>query len=232
MRAVMPQQGVFIFTMMAAIAPLIALLRRDGRALGWSLLAVVLVCWLASYPYLVPVAILLIIASFGLACGGLSLRLPAVSAETSLWIRTIALYSLFFAITGYALNLFLSYNWAPPRILAEPLASPLNDRDGPMTATLNAQFPEGTDEAVLRASLLKDGFSDVAQPRPLCRLPEIRPGSMRRYGSCPAGSREMTYEYRGPVNFVCGSTHVSVKWSANPDGKIVGLQATGYTPCL
>ena len=227
----MPQQGVFIFAIMAAIAPIIAILRRDGRAVCWSLLAVILVCWLASYPYLVPLAILLIMGSFGLVCGGSS-RLPTVSAEVSLWMRTIMLYALVFAITGYALNLFLSYNWAPPRILAEPLASPLSDRDGPMTAALNAQFPDGTHETVLRASLLKDGFLDVAQPRPLCRLLETRPGSMRHYKPCPAGSREMTYEYRGPVNFVCGSTHISVKWSVNPDGKIAGLQATGYTPCL
>ncbi|QOZ76404.1 hypothetical protein XH83_13655 [Bradyrhizobium sp. CCBAU 53351] len=101
-----------------------------------------------------------------------------------------------------------------------------------MTAALNAQFPEGTEEAVLRASLLKDGFSDVAQPRPLCRLPQISPGSMRRYGSCPVGSREMTYEYRGPVNFICGSTRISMKWSVSPNGKVVGLQATGFTPRL
>ncbi|QOZ76403.1 hypothetical protein XH83_13650 [Bradyrhizobium sp. CCBAU 53351] len=88
----MLQQGIFILAIMASIPPLIAILRRDGRALSWSLPAVVLVCWLASYSYLVPVAILLIIASFGLACGGLGQRLLAVSAGASLRIRTIAFY--------------------------------------------------------------------------------------------------------------------------------------------
>ncbi|MDN5001506.1 hypothetical protein ACFQZO_11480 [Bradyrhizobium sp. GCM10027634] len=42
----------------------------------------------------------------------------------------------------------------------------------------------------------------------------------------------MTYEYHWPGNFVCGSTHISVKWSIKSDGKVTALQATGYTPCL
>lgn len=226
-----PHQGVLIFTMMAAIPPLIAILRRDARALLVSLLAGVLVWWLASYSYLVPVAILLLMVSFGLVCGGLSSRLPALPGEAALWMRTVILYSLFFAITGYALKLSLTYNWAPPRILAEPLASPLSDRDGPMTAALNARFPDGTDEAVLKAALLNDGFSDVAQPRPLCRLPETRSGSISYYGPCPAGTREMTYEYT-QFNLVCGSTRISVKWSVDPGGKVARLQGTGYTPCF
>lgn len=227
-----PQQGVFIFTMMAAIPPVIAGFRGDGRALRWSFLAVVLVFWLARYSYFVPIAMLLIIGSFGLACSGLSSRLPVASGEARLWIRSAVVYSLFFAMTGCAMNQSLSYNWAPPRLLAEPLASPLMDRDHAMTVALIAQFPKGTDEAVLKASLLKDGFTDVANPRPLCRQPETQPGAMRYYRVCPAGTREMAYEYHGPVNFVCGSTHISVKWSVNPDGKVTGLQATGYTPCL
>ncbi|WP_354221898.1 Crp/Fnr family transcriptional regulator [Bradyrhizobium sp. F1.4.3] len=68
---------------MAAVPPLIAVLRRDIRALLVSLLIGVLVWLLARYSYLVPIAILLLVASFGLVCGGLRSRLPAPPGEAA-----------------------------------------------------------------------------------------------------------------------------------------------------
>jgi hypothetical protein len=221
-----PHQGVVIFTVMAAIPPLIALARLNVPALAGSLLIGVLVWGLASYSYSVPIAIVLLIVSFGMACRGWRL-----TGDAGLWSRSVILYALFFAMTGYALKLSLTHNYLPPAILAEALASPLMDRDRPMTAALNARFPEGTDEAVLRASLLKEGFTDVAQPRPLCRIPEWPPGSGRWYGACPANSREMTYKYERIPSF-CGSTRISVNWSVDPAGKVVRLESTEDTPCF
>jgi len=226
-----PNQGIFIFEMMAAVPPLIACFRLDAARLVVSMLISVLASMLARYTYLVPVAILLLIVGFGLA-----LRRPEPEARqragSGRFWKSVAILCLllFIAMSAYVVRLSLVYNWGPPEILKQPLASRFVDRDAAMTETLNQQFPIGTDEAALRSTLSNQGFKKPLRPRPQCRQPETTPGWME-YAPCPAGAKEMTYDYE-QIDLICGTRHVSINWSVNSVGKITRLAATRYLPCL
>jgi hypothetical protein len=271
-----PSQGVLIFTVMAAVPPVIAICRENIVAFAVSLLASMLAWKLAHYTYLVPVAIGLLIFSFlvafrklnpedksatfwartALLLSPLSVILASIlTGDTSfaslasvllivsfffafgkldpehkrvaLGVRVALLLSPLIAIGAYALKLSLVYNWSPPKVLERSLASPLSDRDQAMTEELNSQFPKGTDEAILTTTLLKQGFQNVAQPRPSCRLPDPRGMS---YGPCPKGAREMKYDFEH-LSFICGTSHISVNWSIDLDGKITRLEATQHRYC-
>ena len=134
----------------------------------------------------------------------------------------------FLAIAAYALYLKHSYNWGPPEILAQAFASPRTKRQGLITA-LDTQYLVGTDEAALRSTLLKQGFTDAPQARTSCIKPET-PGI--EYGPCPAGAQEMTYDYKLFGDIVCGIHHLTMSWSADPNGKNTSLKATHYVACL
>jgi hypothetical protein len=143
--------------------------------------------------------------------------------------RTALLWSLpFVAIAAYVLYLRHSYNWGPPEIFAQALASPSTGREG-LIETLETQYLIGTDQAVLRSTLLKQGFGDAPQARMSCIKADA--GKMA-YGPCPAGTQQMTYDYNLFGDLVCGTRHISINWSADPNGKIARLEATRYVPCL
>jgi hypothetical protein len=271
-----PSQGVLIFTVMAAVPPVIAIYRENIVAFAISLLASILAWKLAHYTHLVPVAIGLLIISFLFALRKLNPedkratfwartalllsplivilasnltgdtdfvslasvllivsfffafgKLDPAHKRAALGVRVVLLLSPFIAIAAYALKLSLLYNWNPPRVLERSLASSLSDRDEAMKQELNSQFPNGTDEAILKSTLLKQGFQDVPQPRPSCRLPDTRGMS---YGPCPKGAREMKYDFEH-FSFVCGTSHISVNWSVDLDGKITRLEATKHRYC-
>jgi hypothetical protein len=271
-----PSQGVLIFTVMAAVPPVIAIYRENIVAFAISLLISILAWKLAHYAHLVPVAIgllivaflfafrklnpedkratffartalllsplvvilvsiltgdtdfvslasVLLIVSFFFAFG----KLDTEHKRAALGLRVVLLLSPLIAIGGYALKLSLLYNWNPPKVFEQALDSPLIDRDQAMTEALNAQFPKGTDEAVLKSTLLNQGFEDVPQPRPSCRLPETE---WANYGPCPKGTREMKYDIES-LGIVCGARHISVNWSVDPTGKVTRLEATSRTYC-
>jgi hypothetical protein len=226
-----PNQGIFIFEMMAAVPPLIACFRLDAARLAVSLLISVLASMLARYTYLVPVAILLLIVGFGLALRRSEPEERQRAGSGRFWkSAAILCLLLFIAMSAYAVRLSLAYNWGPPKILKQPLASQLMDRDAAMTETLNQQFPIGTDEAALTSTLSNQGFKKALRPRPQCRQPETKPGWME-YAPCPAGAKEMTYDYE-QIDLICGTRHISINWSVDSVGKITRLEATRYLPCL
>jgi len=134
----------------------------------------------------------------------------------------------FLAIAAYALYLKHSYNWGPPAILAQALASPSIDRQG-LAETLNAQYLVGTDEATLKSTLLEQGFTNTPQARASCIKPDA--GKMA-YGPCPAGTQQMTYDYNLFGDFVCGTRHILINWSTDPNGRIARLEAMRYVACL
>jgi hypothetical protein len=130
------------------------------------------------------------------------------------------------ALGAYALYLRLSYNWGPPEILAQAIASPPIGREA-LTTTLDAQYLVGSDEAALKSTLLEQGFTDTPRVRTSCIKPDA---SGMVSGPCPAGAPEMTYDYIGYI--VCGMHHLTMSWSADPNGKIMSLKATHYVACL
>jgi len=192
-------------------------------ALLLSPLVVILASILTGDTNLVSLASVLLIVSFFFGFR----RLDSEHKRAALWVRVALLSSPFIAIAAYALKLSLLYHWSPPKVLEQALDSPLADRDQAMTEALNTQFPKGTDEAVLKSTLLKQGFEEVAQPRPSCRLPETKWAS---YGPCPKGAREMKYDLEH-LGIVCGTRHISVNWSVDPAGKVTRLEATSRTYC-
>ncbi len=271
-----PSQGVLIFTVMAAVPPVIAIYRENIVAFAISLLASILAWKLAHYTHLVPVAIGLLIFSFSFAFRKLNpenkrsafwarsalLLSPLVvilasilTGDTSfaslasvlliasfffafgkldpehrraaLGVRVALLLSPLIAIGAYALKLSLIYNWSPQNFFEQALDSTLNDPDQAMTEALDRQFPKGTDEAILKSTLLKQGFEDIPQPRPYCRLPER---GLRTYTYCPQGTREMKYDIES-LSIVCGARHISVNWSVDPAGKVTRLEASSRTYC-
>lgn len=134
------------------------------------------------------------------------------------------------AVAAYTVRLSLLYNWGPPKILVQALDSPLMDRDWAMTKALNQQFPVGTIEAALISALSKQGFERASTPSPRCRQPETS-ANVIRYGWCPVGTQEMTYDYE-ELDLVCGTRHLSINWSADATGKLTRLEATRYVACF
>jgi hypothetical protein len=118
--------------------------------------------------------------------------------------------------------------WGPPAVLAQALASPPIGREA-LTTTLDAQYLVGTDEAALRSVLLKQGFAEAPQARASCVKPDA---SGMQSEPCPAGARHMTYDYEQFPDLACGTRHISINWSADPNGKIASLKATHYVACL
>jgi hypothetical protein len=219
--------GLLIFSFLFAFRKLNP---EDKRATFWartalllSPLVVILASILTGDTSFASLASALLIVSFFFAFG----KLDPEHKRAALWVRIALLLSPFIAIGAYALKLSLLYNWNPPKALERSLASPLTDRDEAMTEELNSQFPKGTDETVLKLTLLKQGFEDVPQPRPSCRLPDTRGMS---YGPCPKGAREMKYDIES-LGIVCGARHISVNWSVDPTGKVTRLEATSRTYC-
>jgi hypothetical protein len=220
--------GLLIFSLLVAFPKLNP---EEKRATFWarsalllSPLTVILASILTGDTSFASLASVLLIVSFFFAFG----KLDPEHKRAALGVRVALLLSPLIAIGAYALKLSLVYNWSPPRVLERSLASPLSDRDQAMTEELNSQFPIGTDEAILTSALLKQGFQNVAQPRPSCRLPDTRGMS---YGPCPKGAREMKYDFEH-FSFVCGTSHISVNWSVGLDGKITRLEATQQRYCL
>ena len=132
------------------------------------------------------------------------------------------------AIAAYALYLRHSYNWGPPEILARAFASRPMGREA-LTTTLDAQYLVGTDEASLRSTLLAQGFTDVPQARMSCIKPDE---GKTAYGPCPAGTQQMTYDYKYFGDLVCGIHNLMIVWSADPNGKVTSVKATHYVACL
>lgn len=219
-----PTQGLLIFGAMSALPPLIAIARGKFAAFVASLPISILAYVLARYTALVPIAIVLLITSFFL-----SVRQPNSENRRLERSLRLALLSFFFVVIGiWGLRLATLYNWRPPKLLEKAFASPpMSDMDLAITRELNVQFPKGVDEAVLKSLLLKQGFKDVADPRPTCRTAETR---WREYRSCPKGAREMTYSFEA-LGFICGSRRVSVNWSIDADGKITRLEGIDQTRC-
>jgi hypothetical protein len=224
-----PGQAVVTFVLMAALPPLIALFRLNAARFAACLLISVLASVLAAYTYLVPIAMVLLIYAFGIALRR-SDQEGKQSASRPVFWKNVALLCLLclIAVAGFAVDLSLKYNWAPPKVLAQSLNSPLWDRDQAMTEELNQQFPVGTDEATLTSVLLKQGFRNEPSPHPSCRQPETR---WMAYARCPEGTREMRYDY-DDFSLICGTNHISINWSVDLNGKITRLAATRYSACL
>jgi hypothetical protein len=132
------------------------------------------------------------------------------------------------AIAACALYLRHFYNWGPPEVLAQALASPPIGREA-LTTTLNAQYLVGTDEAALKSTLLAQGFTHTPQARTSCIKPEA---SGMAYGPCPAGTQQMAYDYRFFGDLVCDIHTLMIVWSADRNGKVASVKATHYVACL
>ncbi|MGO4711979.1 hypothetical protein [Bradyrhizobium sp. 2TAF24] len=212
-----PDQGIFVFLCMSIAASLLAIVRRNLVGFAGSLLTGLLAVTLARYTYLVPVSVVLLIASFAFA-----LRKFALNEQRwALWVSFALIFSPFGA---GAVWLYFSYNWGPPAILGD--AARFAGADQQMTDTLNARFPHGTDEALLRSVLLRQGFKDEPALY-ACRL-EAREGRVVRFGECPPDTRWMTYQWS---SLVCGVT-VSVNWSVDQNRKLTRLQVSDRSACL
>lgn len=223
-----PAQGVFVFAVMSAIPPFIALARRNFLAFAGSSLISIVALLLAGYTYFVPISIILLIVSFVVAVQ----KFGPGERRMAVFVRA-AILMILAAAVAQAVRISIIYNWSPPKIFKQALSSPLtvDDRERAMTEALNSQFPKGSDEAALKSMLLKQGFEDVSRPQPSCRSSRSTK-STRVYESCPKETREMRYDYRHLISFPCGTIHLSVNWSVDPDGKITRIEATDNTICL
>lgn len=228
-----PQQGWAVFAVLAAVPPVIALVRREVSGFAASLLISALAVLLARYAHLVPIAIPVLIFAYWVACrriGSVHERRPFgwYVRRGAVILSTL----LVLAVAGYVLRLSLIYNWSPPPILEEALASPLTDRDDAVKEALMRRFPIGSAEVDLVSALSKQGFVNVDRPHPQCRQPAPEPGtSLTYYAPCPTGSKQMDYEYE-TLHLFCGSDHISVNWSADPNGKITRLAASRRLNCF
>jgi hypothetical protein len=172
-----PSQGVLVFAVMSAIAPVTALIGGNVRGFARSAPIAILAALLAGSTYLVPVAIVLLIVSFVLASQQFTTR--------NLW-RAVR-RAPFVAIGAYMLWLSLAFNWSPPTMLERAFVDRTPDQriDQTMTDILNSQFPHGTNEVELKLVLVGQGFEGAGDARPECRS-ALTP-SYVSYTSCPRG---------------------------------------------
>ena len=88
-------------------------------------------------------------------------------------------------------------------------------RDCRIRALPHAFVQLGTDEAALRSTLSKQGFTGAPQARTSCIKPEAKG---IEYGPCPAGAQQMTYDYKYFGDLVCGMHSLTIVWSVDPNG--------------
>jgi hypothetical protein len=162
-------------------------------------------------------AVLGLLALVGLAALALILVNPSAAI-----MLTLLLLQPFFA------------NGHPPPIVAEQFVEARKlkapEISGKLTAQLLRDFPPGTPEESLKSTLLGQGFKPLPPPRADCVAPGQTPPFRQTFRPCPVGDRGWIVAYHWAIA-VCGYS-ITVRWSADDERKIAGLNAVFDARCL
>jgi hypothetical protein len=121
----------------------------------------------------------------------------------------------------------------PPPMFEADLAGMWNKWDEAsrkITARLQEQFPAGMTEAVLKSTLIKQGFKPLPPPPADCVPAGQQMPVGKTYRPCPTSdpSKTLTYRWGGGV---CTST-ISVRWETNSDKAITKVTGGYNAACL
>jgi len=220
-----PGTGVLIFTIMSGAPLLLALLRRSRIDFAVSLTISLVAVTLARYTYLVPVSIVLLVLSFTAAAQTIDENWEGRWDGRGFFHILVSLAFLLVGAGAAWLGWFyFSHNWGPPEMFEK--VTICADCGPAMTDTLNARFPRGSDEALLKSVLVTQGFKEGLH-RPICRQASKIDGVVT-LGPCPDGTREMVYAWSA---FICGA-RILVNWSVDHERKITRLEANPDLTCL
>ena len=113
-------------------------------------------------------------------------------------------------------------NTEPPAIVAGQIHTGAGDD---LNTFFRQKFPVGTDETIVRAALLQQGFK-----RPEAGHLACRPRDGKLVDPCPAYDLSRTLEYAWG-HFPCGN-QVVVWWTANDQGAIADIGGYHHFACV
>jgi hypothetical protein len=127
----------------------------------------------------------------------------------------------------------LFMNTSPPAVFKDDVAGmwlKWEESGKRLTAHLHQQFPPGTAATMLKATLLKQGFSPEPPPAADC-VPAGRIMPVGQiYRTCPNydTSKTLTYRWGSPI---CTET-ITVRWATDDGDTITDVSAGHYAACL
>jgi hypothetical protein len=150
------------------------------------------------------------------------------SAWTSIGLGLLAVVAVFVGITAIFLGPIIFFlldpfsNSEPPPIVAGKVHTGAGDD---LNTFFRQKFPVGTDEAIVRAALLQQGFKPPEAGHLACR-----PRDGKITFPCPAYDLSRTLEYAWG-HFPCGN-QVVVWWTASEQGAITDIGGYHHFACV